>query len=296
MLLAIGGSGFLGPSLRAAVPQCDILFTHRANPIAGSVFFDARETPVRDLVQAAGKRVSAALILAGITNVDACARDPQGTAQVNIIGIRRTIDELRELGIAPVFTSSDAVFDGSRGMWREGDPIAPILTYGRQKLEVERYLVSLAPPWLVVRLPKLISLSADPRCMVTSWVRALGIEGRIRCATDQYFTPAAAPDIAAAMAEMTRVGAQGLFHLGGPERLSRRALLEVVIDEYRKFAQPRATIVDCSLREIPVLETRPLDTSMDSSRASAQFGVRLRGASEVAALAVRACFGAAPRK
>jgi hypothetical protein len=66
-----------------------------------------------------------------------------------------------------------------------------------------------------------------------------------------------------------------------------------VEDEYRKYAKPSARIVECSLRDIRVLEPRPLDTSMDSKRFTSRFGDAMRPASEVARLAVQSYFESA---
>jgi dTDP-4-dehydrorhamnose reductase len=186
-----------------------------------------------------------------------------------------------------VFTSSDAVFNGTHALWREDEDVQPILTYGRQKREVERYLSSLPPPWLIVRLPKLLAARRDPRCMLTGWVEALGRPGRILCATDQYFTPADVGDVALAIKRLIDAAATGLYHVAGPQRINRRELLEEVLKEYRQHASVKAQIVECSLRDIPVLEPRPLDLSMDTSRYRARFGSSLRPASEAARRAVR---------
>jgi dTDP-4-dehydrorhamnose reductase len=291
-VLLLGASGFLGPALRAAFGAKRTVPTHFSHPGEGSLFFDARRTRVSDFAAALPAKPTAAVILLGITNIDHCARDPAVSAEVNVRGIIRVIDEMRALGIMPVFVSSDAVFDGSRPYWSEDDDPSPILTYGRQKVEVERHLSSLPLPWIIVRLPKLISPERNARCFVTGWVEGLVRGERILCATDQYFTPAAAPDAARAIAQLVHAGAQGLYHLGGPERLSRRALLDAVVGEYRKFTKPVAQIVECSLRDIPVLEPRPLDTSLRSDRFKADLRARFRSACETAQAAVRSYFAA----
>ena len=291
-VLLLGASGFLGPALRDAFGAERAAGTHFSHPDEGSLFFDARRTRVSELVAALPAKPTAAVILLGITNIDHCARDPAVSAEVNVRGIIRVIDEMRALGIMPVFVSSDAVFDGSRPYWSEDDDPSPILTYGRQKVEVERHLSSLPPPWIIVRLPKLISPERNARCFVTGWVGGLARSERILCATDQYFTPAAAPDAARAIAQLVLAGAQGLYHLGGPERLSRRALLDAVLGEYRKFTKPLAEIVECSIRDIPVLERRPLDTSLRSDRLTVALGAHFRTACETAQAAVQSYFAA----
>ena len=290
--LLLGASGFFGPALCEAFGSSGAVATHFSHASAGTLFFDTRSTPVADLVSHLPSKPTAAVILLGITNIDACARDPWATAETNVGGIIRVIEELRTLGITPVFASSDGVFDGTRALWTEQDDAHPILEYGRQKLAVERYLSSLSPPWLIVRLPKLLAEDVNPRCMLTGWIEALGRREKIFCATDQYFTPASGADAARAIAMLVDKKAQGLFHLGGPERLSRRTLLEAVLDEYRKFASPCGEIVECSLRDIPVVEPRPLDTSMSSERFAKGLAYRFHPASEVARMAVKAYFAA----
>ena len=286
-VLLLGASGFFGPALAGAFGAQVAARTFAAHPIEGGLRFDARQSSVADLVAALPARPTVAVVLFGETNIDACARDKLGTARINVQGAVRAIRELSALGITPVFLSSDAVFDGTHPLWTEDEEVRPILTYGRQKLEVERFVASLPEPWLIVRLPKLLAEQRDPRCMVTQWIDALGQEKPIRCATDQFFTPAAASDAASAIALLVRERAQGLFHLGGQERLSRRALLGAVLEEYRNFAVPKAQIVDCSLRDIDVVELRPLDTSMNTERYSSAHAFRFRPASDVARLAVR---------
>jgi len=289
-VLLLGATGFFGPALVDAFGDSSAVATHFKHAGTGSVYFDAARTRIADLLAGLAVRPAAAVVLFGITNIDQCARDPAGTGHVNVAGAIRVIEELHALGITPVYVSSDAVFDGTRSFFKEDDETQPILEYGRQKQMVERFLASLPPPWLIVRLPKLLATSNATGGMLNEWIEGLGRRERILCATDQFFTPAAASDAAQAIAMLVRSGAQGVFHLGGPERLSRRTLLAELVDEYRKYESPRAQIEDCFLRAIPVFERRPLDTSLDSSRFAAHSRMSFLPASIMARMAVRMYF------
>lgn len=46
--------------------------------------------------------------------------------RINVASLRTMIDELVDHGITPVFASSDAVFDGSRGLWTKQDTANPM--------------------------------------------------------------------------------------------------------------------------------------------------------------------------
>jgi dTDP-4-dehydrorhamnose reductase len=293
-VLVLGATGFFGPALIDAFGDASTISTHFKHAAARSLYFDASRTRIADLVAGLPVRPVAAIVLFGITNIDQCARDPAGTGDLNVAATIRVIDELRALGITPVYASSDAVFDGTRSFFKEDDATQPILEYGRQKQTVEHFLASIPPPWLVVRLPKLLATSGGIGGMLNEWIEGLRRKERILCAIDQFFTPAAASDAAQAIAMLVRSGAQGVFHLGGPERLSRRKLLGELVDEYRKYESPLAQIEDCLLREIPVFEPRPLDTSLDSSRFAAHSRMSFLPASIVARMAVRSHFTGAP--
>jgi dTDP-4-dehydrorhamnose reductase len=283
-VVLLGASGLLGGALARTLGERVAVRTHLAHSLPGGVRFDARSSSVAELLQGLGARPQAAAVLLGITNIDACAKDPEGTAAVNVQGVTRVIRELSALGILPVFTSSDAVFEGTRAWSTEDDEARPILTYGRQKLEVERFMASLDGPWLAVRLPKLLEPVLD------GWLRDLARPEVIDCATDQFFTPAAADDAARAIVALLDKGVRGLRHVAGAERLSRRDLLQAVVEEYRKFSEPRASIRECSLRDLKqVVEPRPLDTSMRSARAVPP----LQAASAVARAYVRKHFARA---
>jgi len=290
-VLLLGASGFFGPALADEFGPSVLAKTYASHAIPGGLRFDARQSSVAALVGGLTVRPAAAVVMLGETNIDRCAKDPEGTAEINVKGVTRVIRELVALGIMPVFLSSDGVLDGTRALTSEDDDVRSILTYGRQKLEVERFIAGLPSPWLIIRLPKLLSLSPEPRCMLTQWIGALQQGERIVCATDQFFTPAATVDAAKAVAALVRKRASGLYHAGGPERLSRRALLQTVIDEYRNFAIPKVAIVECSLRDLQLREPRPLDTSMSSERFVSQCGPLIRPSSAIARLSVHSHFG-----
>lgn len=259
-VVLLGASGSFGPALSNALGERVAARTYLSHPIERGQRFDARTSSVAELLAGVRPRPVAAIVLLGETSIDVCAEQPESTAAINVQGNIQVIRELGTLGVLPIFTSSDAVFDGTRAWSTEEDEARPILTYGRQKLEVERFMASLERPWLAVRLPKLLEPVLD------GWIRRLAQDALIDCATDQFFTPAAADDAARAIVALLDRGARGLHHVAGPQRLSRWDLLQAVVEEYRKFAEPKARIRECSLRDIKLAEPRPLDTSMRSVR------------------------------
>lgn len=264
--LIIGASGYVGARLFSILGPNHAVATYNKKPMAGGVAFDAVSMRLADTVLKQRNGLTHAFVLHGITNINACARDPQGAARVNVDSVCSVIDELIHHGIVPVFASSDAVFDGSRGMWTEEDRVNPILTYGRHKARIERHLQEKSCPWLVVRLAKVVSTETGHVDMLGDWMDKLESGAVIRCARDQVFSPADVDDVSRALIRLAEGGFSGVFNVCGPRPLTRLELLETLVSEARRYRDVAAQIISCSLRDFEFAEPRPLDTSMSPAK------------------------------
>ena len=70
---------------------------------------------------------------AAFTDVDGCERDPAACARAN----RDAVGWMAATGARLVQVSTDYVFDGAAGPYREEDAVAPLSVYGRAKLDSE---------------------------------------------------------------------------------------------------------------------------------------------------------------
>lgn len=258
--LIVGASGTLGASLRRTLGENASIATYCRTPIPGGIYFDVLTMSLSAVLGEAGP-VAHAFLFHGTTNIDACARDPDGSHQLNVESTCRLIDQLAERGIMPVFASSDAVFQGSRGVCTEDDAPDPILTYGRQKLEVEQHLSRRGGKWLVVRLAKVVGTRVRGD-MLEEWMESLDSGHSIRCAYDQVLSPVHIDDVAQSLVGLAAGSHTGLFHLAGPNVLTRWELLQMLIEEVRRYRHCAPSLVSCSLREFDFAEPRPLDSSM----------------------------------
>jgi dTDP-4-dehydrorhamnose reductase len=270
--LIVGASGLVGAQLYATLGPGNAVATCHRKPVAGGVAFDAVEMRLADTVLKQHRGFTHAYVLHGISGIDVCAREPQKTARVNVASVCAVIDDLVDHGIVPVFASSDAVFDGTRGMWTEDDPVNPVLNYGRHKVEVERHLAAKPAPSLVVRLAKVVSSAPGAGGLVNEWLDQLERDGEIRCATDQFFSPVNVDDVVRALVGLAEGRHTGVFHVCGPRPLSRLAFLRMVADEACKYRPMPARIVPCSIRDFNFAEPRPLDASMSPRKLYAALG------------------------
>ena len=294
--LILGGSGFVGRHLFATLGPGRALATYHAKPFHGGVYFDATRMRLKDSLLGSRHAIRTAFLLYGVTNIDACAREPESTWLVNVKSMQQVIDDLVEAGIKPIYASTDAVFDGSRGRWTEEDSPNPSLTYGKQKAEVERYLMSKRKPWIIARLSKIVGSDPGTHSLLGEWVRQIEAGQAIRCATDLIFTPAHVDDVVAALVRLSGDSLSGIFNVCGPASMSRMDLLRTLLAEIRRYRQVKARVVPCSIRDFPFLEPRPLDGSMVPDKLYGILGRPFRDMESVCAELALALFSGASNR
>lgn len=178
------------------------------------------------------------------------------------------------LGARFVLFSSDMVFDGATGGYTEDAPLSPGTPYGAMKLEAEALTQAEHGGALVIRTSLLVGESGilmRPAYECDALLRGQGVT----LYRDEWRSPTFVDDLARAAWELAAMDVAGVFHVAGPERLSRVELGEILCTLYR---------FDASLiREARRPESRPRDTSLVSHRAAALLGWAPQPLSERAA-------------
>jgi len=265
--LVIGGSGFVGRTLVARLGPDRGIGTWHAKPIAGMVQFDATTGRLTELLKQLPADITHVFVPFGLVNPEQCARDPAGSAEINVESVIRVLGDALNAGLIPVFVSTDYVYDGRKIFPAEDEPQTPNTEYGRQKAAVERWLTDRNRPWLITRLSKVVSGDTTTHSVLGQWVNDIRQGRPMRSATDQIFCPASVNDIAGAMIKLAETGLNGIYHVAGPEPLSRYDLNVMLMDAIRVVDERIGTTVKpCSLRDIPFLEERPLNTSLSTQK------------------------------
>jgi len=213
-------------------------------------------------------RPTAVIHAAALSSVAACAGDPDGASRINVEATRTICALADEVGARLLHVSTDMVFDGVKGAYREDDETGPLSTYGRTKRDAERIALAGADS-AVVRLSLCFGPSLFGRpTFFDTMVTALGGGEPITCFTDEWRTPISLQTAARALVRLVQSDWRGLWHLGGPERLSR---LEMGQRLARFLGADAGAIVAASRDCVASPEPRPRDLSLDSSRWRARF-------------------------
>jgi len=289
--LVIGASGLIGQRFLRRLGPDRAIGTYHRRAFPGGAAFDLAADDLGDMIARTGRRFTHGLILGGIVNIDDCARNVSESRAVNVHGVVRAIEGLLRHDIVPIFASSDAVYDGSRGDWRESDAAEPILTYGRQKLEIERHLSRRGQPFVALRIAKVLDPDLAQGGVLGPWIRSLAEGDAIACATDQRFCPLGIDDVVTAIRQLAEKGTSGIFNLGGGEAVSRIELLDMLAAAAARHRTIKPLIKRCSLRDFRFLEARPLDLTLSIEKLRAATGYRPESLAALCERAARNAFG-----
>lgn len=280
-ILILGACGFIGRHLFAKLGPERAIATYYPSPIPHGVYFDALTMKLSDIFTSPAQ-ISHAVILIAIPNMEQCVRDPRKSHAINVECIQSILRELKSWGIKPIFTSTESVWDGTRGGYVEDDPVNPILLYGKHKVEVERYMQREMEDYLILRVAKVYGTEPDDGTLFTSWLKLLRNNQPAYVATDQTFSPIFVEDVVEGILSGIQHDCRGIFHLSNHRPYSRAELFQMLSGHLHEHMEIRSPVLYQSIHDFKhLLEKRPLNVSMKPDKLVEATGLRIRDAEEL---------------
>ena len=149
--------------------------------------------------------------------------------------------------------SSDAVFDGMLGNYKEGDAPQPITTYGKGKLEEEQKIKEALSDYVIVRTSYVYGKSGGEWDKRT---RNLSKAPRVTAYTNMFRTPTLVDDVAKRIWEIALSDRSGIMHVAGP-KMNMPSF-------FRMLAENAGLIIDVDEKEC-IDDEIALDTSLENS-------------------------------
>jgi dTDP-4-dehydrorhamnose reductase len=238
-LLIVGGSGFLGTELvrRATAAGWETAATYyssRPDPTPGVAWhrLDLRAPAQLDALLA---ELTPDAIINATSGLSDWAVTADGSVRVAMAAARH--------GCRLVHVSSDAVFSGSRISYDESCLPDPVTPYGAAKAAAETAVRLLTPAAAIARTSLIIGHGGSAHERMVHELVAGTREGVLF--TDVVRCPVHVEDLAAALLELALSDRAGMFHLAGPDALSRHELGVLIarrdgLDATRLPAGPRS--------------------------------------------------------
>ncbi|MBC6401662.1 MAG: SDR family oxidoreductase [Ekhidna sp.] len=159
---------------------------------------------------------------AAMTRVDQCETECKACRNLNVTAVEHLIRASEKNNCFLIHLSTDFIFDGKAGPYKEDDISDPISCYGKSKLASEKLLEKSTIKYAIVRTQLVYGVVTDlSRSNIILWVKKSLEEGKeIKVVNDQWRTPTLAEDLAKGCALIVEKEAEGIFNISGKDMLS----------------------------------------------------------------------------
>lgn len=152
---------------------------------------------------------------------DYCEMHRNLAYETNVEGTRHLLAASAITGSFFIFLSTDFIFDGERGMYREEDEPAPVNYYGITKLMAEKEVMAYQHEWAIVRTVLVYGKPLPGRPTLLGIVKDKLAKGEAySVVNDQVRTPTHVEDLAKGILSIIDKKAPGIFHLSGKDILT----------------------------------------------------------------------------
>ena len=224
-LLITGASGLYGSKLaKLALAKGNEVYSSDIQSLSVYGNFVKMDISGKQQVEAAFKTIKPDVVVhaASLTDVDKCETNKELAWKVNVEGTKNVVEAAQSAGSFLIYISTDYVFSGEKGNYKETDKPNPVNYYGLTKLKAEE-TVQTQPEYFIAR-PSVIygSTPAAGKVNFALWIiETLRRGGRVKIVTDQWNTPTLNTNLAEMTLEVVERRLTGIYHLCGATRVSR---------------------------------------------------------------------------
>ena len=232
-VLFTGGTGLLGRHMKPLIASGPFPGTRRVR----------YNGPSQMAAYLVGKTISTIFHAAAFTSPPKINENPKLALDVNIVGTANVVRVCMERNIQLLYVSTDYVFKGDSGMYKEDDPVLPANKYAWSKLAGE-CAVRMYDNSLIIRTSFGDTVFPYEKAFVDQWTSRLRVDV-----------------LAKKLVKLLESDLTGTVHVGGKRQ---------TVMDYAKAVSPDKAIGSLSLKDVTFLA--PKDTSLDTSRYDSKIG------------------------
>ncbi len=152
---------------------------------------------------------------------DECEMNQMPAYMVNVEGTVHLLINAEEQKSFFIFISTDFIFDGEQGMYKEEDAARPVNYYGRTKLEAENAVTEYPFDWAIVRTVLVYGKTHSGRNNIVTLIKEKLEKGEeYNVVDDQIRTPTYVEDLAKGIVAIALKKAKGTWHISGKDSIT----------------------------------------------------------------------------
>jgi len=205
-----------------------------------------------------------------MTKVDDCEKEQWQAYLTNVEGTVTMLMNAEEQKSFFIFVSTDFVFDGEKGLYKENDSRLPVNFYGKTKLEAEDTVMEYEYDWAIVRTSLVYGKPLAGRSNILTVVKEKLEKGeQYSVVNDQVRTPTYIEDLASGIVSIIEKKATGIYHLSGEDVLTPYEMVSKVA-AYLKLDS--SLIKKVTAADFSQPAKRPKDTRFIIDKAKKELG------------------------
>ena len=280
-ILITGSNGLLGQKIVRQLKKNNKFFLatslgENRNPDCPNSFYRSLDISNQDQVNKVimDYHPDAVIHTAAITNVDYCETNPDLCHEVNVTATAYLFEAAQQVGAHFSALSTDFVFDGKKGNYKESDQPNPLSVYANSKVDAERILINSAyKNWSIIRtIIVFVEGNNLSRSNIVLWAKeALSSGKELNIIDDQFRAPTWADDLAWACIKIAELHKTGVYHISGPETCS---IYELVLRAAKSCGLDTKSLNKTTSESLNQAAKRPPKTGFDLSKAYVEIDYR----------------------
>ncbi len=211
---------------------------------------------------------------AGLTSVDLCEKSPVLANYVNAELAKNIATVAFKRGIKLIHISTDHLFQGNKSFYSEEIEPNPVNEYGKSKYLAERVVSEINRDAIIIRT-NFFCWGYSGRQSFSDWIiYNLRDDKPLSMFDDVFITPILADSLILNTQKLVSLGASGIYHLVGDERISK---YDFACRLAERFNLPAKLISRNKIADANLLALRPYDMSLSNKKASEKLNIEIGG-------------------
>lgn len=203
---------------------------------------------------------------AAIADIDYCQSNQNLAFEVNVGVTQSLVDLCIESGAKMVFCSSDTVFDGKKGFYKEDDLPGPLNYYAETKVQAENIIREEVENYVITRMSLIMGLPimGEGNSFLARTILKLKNREKVGFPENEIRSPIDVITLGRALVELAGNSFHGIIHLSGMDRLNRYEMAKRIVTRLGYSAD---LIVATDSNAMPGRARRPDDVSLNNTKA-----------------------------
>ncbi len=211
---------------------------------------------------------------AAMTHVDVCEDNKEACDLINVELVRQLVKFSKKVNSHLIHISTDFIFDGKDGPYKEDDTPNPLNYYGLSKLKSEEILTNSTIDYTILRTILVYGyVKGLSRNNIVLWIRDMvSAKKEVTIIDDQFRMPTLVDDLAYACLLVVQKKAIGIYNVSSSQLLS---IYDIAIEVADVYDLDKNYIKRVTTKELNQRAPRPVKTGFDLTKSHKLLGLPL---------------------